>query len=233
MREARLKLYRAMKRARQPSVERLTVPIPVHEALKTQNKAIKKGNYLVERKEERVAGVALKKPEEALKEDKKMEEATAIIAPVVALKKPEEALKEDKKMEEATAIIAPVVALKKPEEALKEDKKPEELPHKQTREEHILAVKAAKNIEESSAGENFVCDGSVDPFASFKSIEAFTPPQKAPIDVKNSWKRKVRDLVNQVAGMKTGGKELRNLLREEVDRLKTERYNMFCKYYLK
>ena len=197
MREARLKLYRAMKRARQPSVERLAVPIPVHEALKTQNEAINKGNYLVERKEERVAVVALKKPEEAVKEDKKMEAPAAIIASVVALKKPEE------------------------------------LPHKQAREEHIPAVKAAKNTEESSAGENFVCDGSVDPFASFKSIEAFTPPQKAPIDVKNSWKRKVRNLVNQVAGMKTGGKELRNLLREEVDRLKTERYNMFCKYYLK
>lgn len=97
----------------------------------------------------------------------------------------------------------------------------------------VIAEKRAKReMLELEAMEHLKCDGSVDPFANLP-VESWTPPQGALLKDKMTWKRHMQDMLHKIKAQKVGGKELRKIIDEEVDKLKLERVAMFCEAFLK
>ncbi len=92
--------------------------------------------------------------------------------------------------------------------------------------------RARQEMKAREALQHMTCDGTIDPFEDLP-VESWKPPASAKLEDKLSWKRKVEAMLQKIKTQKVGGKALRKLIDEEVDKLKVERVEMFCKAFVK
>lgn len=110
-------------------------------------------------------------------------------------------------------------------------------------------VASTKQVHPSSeAITKTACSGNVDPFAghldlwfvktttqcsnfsSGQSIELFHPPETASFSDVMKWEDMKREILGNLKRMMTGGDKLRVHIRNEAQRLKLLRFEIFCKY---
>ena len=87
---------------------------------------------------------------------------------------------------------------------------------------------AALNTEAVQLKINY-CSGNVDPFSS-TPVDKFVVPSSASFESSQQWASELSKVLKSIAKLRIGGSELRAIMKEEVDKLKLLRFQLFCAY---